>query len=458
MLKINQLTFNYQKNKNILDKLSLQIMPESFSLLYGPTGCGKSTLLKIIAGLYPQFGGQITHGKIKNSFKQWGMVFQDPDKQFTMQTPYQEFVFTLENLQLTAKQAQARIKFATNETNTQDLLQRDFLTLSGGEKQRVALAIIIAMDCDLILLDEPFASCDPTNRKFLLNQLAKLKQTGKTIIITDHNLNGYEKMCDQIFLFQKEEKVRCLTDKQKTDFFHNRPTLPKLTFQLPQNEKVILNFKDFSLNQGDKPLITKQNLEIFAGHGTLLSGVNGAGKTSLFKALTKLLPYSGKIFFQNKDIAKLKRRNYLTHIAQAFQNTDDQFLMITVKEEIELSQHLSKRFSSSQIQKFLKELELTNLTEQVVYSLSGGQKKKLQLLLMILASPDVLLLDEPFAGLDGKSITKISNLFRKEFLNQNKTLIMISHQSEDLNLLCDYHLVLKNKHLQYTTGGLNSES
>lgn len=458
MLTINQLTFSYQKNKNILENLSLQIAPGSFSLLYGPSGCGKSTLLKIIAGLYPQFGGTITHGHVKSTFKQWGMVFQDPDKQFAMQTPYQEFIFTLENLQLNANQAQERIKIAVHETHTQDLLQRDFLTLSGGEKQRVALAIIIAMDCDLILLDEPFASCDPTNRKFLLTKLTKLKQAGKTIIITDHNLEGYEKLCDQIFLFEKDKNITRLFDKEKEKFFQNQPILPDLTFQLPKAEDEIFNFKDFSLRQGNKTLINKQDLKIVAGHGTLLSGVNGAGKTSLFKALTKLIPYQGKIFFKDKDIAKIKRRKYLTHVAQAFQNADDQFLMITVQEEIELSQNLSKKFTSTQIQEFLKELKLDNLMDQVVYSLSGGQRKKLQLLLMILASPDVLLLDEPFAGLDSQSIAKISKLLKTEFLKQNKTLIIISHQSEALDLLCDYHLVLNNHHLQYTTGGLANES
>ena len=411
MIKINQLTFNYQKHKNIFEKLSLQIKSESFSLLAGPTGCGKSTLLKIIAGLYPQFGGHISHGKIENSFNHWGMVFQDPDKQFTMKTPYQEFIFSLENLQLTSQQAQIRIALATKETNTQDLLHRDFLTLSGGEKQRIALAIIIAMDSDLILLDEPFANCDPLNRKFLLNYLAKLKKAGKTIIITDHNLNGYEKICDQVFLFKTDKKIISLSSDQKRAFFQQQ-IFPKLTFTLPQNEKAILNFKDFSLSQGNKILITKQDLKIFEGHCTLLSGVNGAGKTSLF----------------------------------------------TVKEEIELSQKLSKKFTPVQIQKFLAELKLDNLTDESVYSLSGGQKKKLQILLMILANPDILLLDEPFAGLDTQSITKISDLLRTQFLTKDKTLIIISHQSDQLDLLCDYHLVLENQHLQYTTGGLKNES
>ncbi|MBP2057490.1 energy-coupling factor transport system ATP-binding protein [Lactobacillus colini] len=457
MLKINQLSFNYQKDSNILENISLQIFPNSFSLLYGPTGCGKSTLLKLIAGLYPKFGGQITTGKIQNSFKQWGMVFQNPDKQFTMQTPYQEFIFSLENLQLDEKQAKKRISLASRETNTQDLLERDFITLSGGEKQRVALAIIIAMDCDLVLLDEPFASCDPYNRKFLLEKLFKLKQEGKTIIITDHNLSGYQEMCDQVFLFKNKHRIDVLNNKAKEEFFH-QPAPPQLSFQLPKDSKPILTFENFSLKQGDKTLIANQNLQIFPGHGTLLSGANGSGKTSLFKALTKLISYQGKITYQQQDISKIRRRKYLTQVAQVFQNASDQFLMVTVKEEIKLSQSLSNRFSTAEITNFLKLLQLDQLLDHVVYSLSGGQKKKLQLLLMMIANPNILLLDEPFTGLDKQSIHIISNLLRESFLDQEKTLIIISHQSDDLDLLCDYHLTLKDRHLQYITGGLLDES
>lgn len=454
MLKINHLSFTYQTNKSFFKDLSLQIDPGSFSLLSGPSGCGKSTLLKLIAGIYPQFSGQITHGQVQNTFKQWGMVFQDPDKQFAMQTPYQEFIFTLENLQLNAQQAQERIALAAKETNTQDLLEHTFATLSGGEKQRVALAIVIAMDCDLILLDEPFASCDPENRKFLMNKLTQLKQAGKTIIISDHHLSDYRQICDQVFLFDQNHRISHLVKQKKDNFLNQSHSLPQINFALPQNQKATLRLKDFSLKQGNKVLLKNQNLPIFAGHATLLSGTNGSGKTSLFKAITKLMPYEGQILFQDKDINKLKRRKYLTHVSQAFQNANDQFLMITVREEIALSQKLNHKFTQQKIFDFLKELQLDHLMDQVIYSLSGGQKKKLQLLLMILASPDVLLLDEPFAGLDHQSIIKISNLFQNYFLTSQKTLLIISHQIETLDNLCDYHLKLENQQLRYTTEGI----
>lgn len=454
MLKINHLSFTYQKDQSFFKDFSLQVNSGSLSLLSGPTGCGKSTLLKLMAGIYPQFGGQISDGQIQNSFKQWGMVFQDPDKQFAMQTPYQEFIFTLENLQLNAQQAQERIALAAKETNTQDLLERTFTTLSGGEKQRVALAIIIAMDCDLILLDEPFASCDPANRKFLMDKLIQLKQAGKTIIISDHHLSDYRKICDQVLLFDQNHQITNLVGQKKDNFLNQPHSLPQVSFDLPQNQKAILDLKNFSLKQGNKILLKNQNLPIFLGHATLLSGTNGSGKTSLFRAITRLIPYEGQILFQGKDINKLKRRKYLTHVSQAFQNATDQFLMITVREEIELSQKLSHKFTQQEVFDLLKELQLDHLIDQVIYSLSGGQKKKLQLLLMILASPDVLLLDEPFAGLDHQSIIKISNLFQNCFLTPKKTLLIISHQIETLDQLCDYHLKLENQQLHYTTGGI----
>ncbi len=129
-------------------------------------------------------------------------MFQDAGEQFTMATPREEIIFTLENLGLDKNSYEKRLAKAADFAQIQDLLDQKIVTMSGGEKQRVALAVLIAMDVDLFLLDEPFASVDPVARTFLVDRLAKLRDQGKTIILTDHLFNDYLGKVDQLYQFK----------------------------------------------------------------------------------------------------------------------------------------------------------------------------------------------------------------------------------------------------------------
>ena len=450
-ININNLSFCFDSNNMIFAHLSLSIPTSSLSLLTGPSGSGKSTFLKLLAKLYPNYGGKKISGEIKNLPHNWGMIFQDPDKQFTMSTPKEEFIFTLENLNLEQKEAQKRITNAVKQSNISTLLNRKFTTLSGGEKQRVAFAIILAMQPELILLDEPFANCDPDNRDFLIKQLINLKQKNITIILSDHDLVHYKKLVDQVYWCEN----KTISSVKFEDIFKPSPN----SFHLKQTSKTstpILKLKNFSLSTQNIPLITKNNLSLYAG-ATLLTGKNGSGKSTFFKALTKMFPYNGQIFFENKDINKLKNKKYLIKVGQVFQNSDNQFLMVTVKEELKFSlAHChNPLFRHKTINDLLKLVNLINHQDQVVYSLSGGQKKKLQVLVMILANPNFLLLDEPFAGVDKTGQQQIINLLKNYYLNQTsekKGLILISHQLYNLNNFFNYHLAIKNKNLVYLQG------
>lgn len=220
-IKINQLSFQYQ-DKLIFKNLDFTINQGDFALLTGPSGCGKSTLLKLIAGLEPTSNSKITTGSLNQPFANWGMVFQDPNRQFTMATPREELIFALENKLIDRITAQKIIDEVSKKTNILHLLDRSFVHLSGGEKQRVALAILIAMQSDLFLLDEPFANCDSHNRTFLLNCLESLHQEGKTILISEHNFANYEKIDPKVFAI-KNQKIKATTlPSQKevaTNFF-----------------------------------------------------------------------------------------------------------------------------------------------------------------------------------------------------------------------------------------------
>ena len=173
-LRVVDFSFAYEADQpNILNKINLDLTPGSFNLMVGPSGSGKSTLLKAMAGLLPKFGGVVTNGDVLlegqsigpiapfEKAKRVAMLFQNPDRQFAMRTAREQITFALENLQLPVADIERRVTDAIARLDLDALADQELLTLSGGEKQRVALATIFAMQSDIILLDEPFANVDP---------------------------------------------------------------------------------------------------------------------------------------------------------------------------------------------------------------------------------------------------------------------------------------------------------
>lgn len=445
MITVNNITFSYEKVP-IIKQLNMNI-PGGFSLLIGPTGCGKSTLLKILAGLYPKYAGKMT-GSVDLHQQKAAMMFQNAAEQFTMATPREEIVFALENLQVDPKEYQVRLAKAVEFTQIDDLLDQKITTLSGGQQQRVALAVLLAMDVDIFLLDEPFASCDPETRLFLIKKLARLAKTGKTIILSDHVLDDYENVCDHLFEF-KDESVHELSGSEKTTLFVKNKKLheQEYAFTLPSGDAVF-TLKNTKISQNTL-LLNQPCLNIY-NKNTLITGPNGVGKTSLFKAMTKMIPYMGSFSYQGQEIAKLKSRKYLQQVAQIFQKAPDQFLTVTVKDEIELSKKdRNIFFTDEKIDEWLQKLALSNHLDQVVYTLSGGQQKKLQILLMLMTRHQVLLIDEPLSGLDHDSIKLILELMRESQEKLHQTFLIISHQVNELASFCDYRLVFDDQRLKY---------
>lgn len=448
-INVKNLSFSYENNIKILNKINLNLQAGKFYLLSGPTGCGKSTLLKIIAKLYPKFAGKILSGTVEWNKSTCAMMFQNPSQQFTMATPREEIIFALENLQKTPQEYERRLKIATDFAQIENLLDQKISTMSGGEQQRVALAVLIAMDVDCFILDEPFASCDPETREFLIQKLAALTKNGKTVILSDHVFSNYKNICDEVFKFEKNT-VKKLSTEEKSDFFNNSSTQVNLHFSLPKKIDPIFKLKKTKITQ-NRLLLNQDHLQIPKGKIILITGPNGIGKSSFFRALTKMIPYSGSIAYQNKEINNLSTRKYLQHVAQIFQTATDQFLKVTVADEINLSKKLNHNnfFTDEKIHQTLKTLDLTNHLDQVVYSLSGGQQKKLQILLMLLSGHEVLLIDEPFSGLDHDSSRIILHLLKETQQQMQQTILLISHQLQDLDNWCDYHLVFEQKKLTY---------
>lgn len=465
-LLIKDLNFRYKNaGPDIIKDLNFSLDSGSFNVLYGPSGCGKSTLLKIIAGLYPEFSGHLTAGNIyldgidatdwnsQTRSQHIAILFQNPNDQFSMTTVKQEFIFTLENLGIKVSAMDQLISQALARVGIADFKNRTLNTLSGGELQKVSLAITLAMDCDLILLDEPFACVDSKSRQQLLVLLKDLQQNdGKTILITDHDLMGYQELIDNLYHF-KDSQVFPVTNTQQI-FDRYQVENEQLFFKLPDNTlDTAIKLQDFKLANGNKSLIDQSDLKMSQGKMILLTGENGAGKSTLFSAITRLHDYSGLIEYHNKDIQKYPKKKYARQIGLIFQDSQMQYLKLTVKDEIDLSLKYTafKDFwTEDKISEYLTKLHLNDMDERIVYQLSGGQQKKLQIFEMLILGNPVLLMDEPLSGLDIDSTKVVMDMIQELSQLQKQTIIMISHQLGGLQNYFDYHLSLTDQKLTYT--------
>lgn len=460
-MQLTNLTFTYQEGAApILSDVNLTFNPGSLNLLSGPSGSGKSTLLKIMAGLLPRYGGILT-GTITGHPAAAAMVFQDPSLQFALDTPRHELEFALENRQVPAAAIPHRVQAALAFCGILALADRQLMTLSGGEQQRVALAIGVALDRPLLLLDEPFAALDQANRTALLARLRTLQAQGKTIIIADHDLAGYRQYDPTVITFTAAH-CQVLTPAQaQAQLAQADQQTPLTGIKLPDpaREATCFQLTDLALTTPDRTLLTFPAFTFFANQVTLVTGESGTGKTTLFKALAKLQAYQGQVSYQGRPLRRWRPFAYAQQVALVFQRAADQFLNITVKEELALSQARGRNpfFTPAQVTTTLERLGLANLGDQVVYSLSGGQQKKLQLLLMLMMGQPVLLLDEPFAGLDQASLATIIAVMNESRAVWPQTCLVISHQLTNLNGLVDHHVHLARQTLTYQ-GGRRHES
>lgn len=436
-IKATGVTFAYHQHL-ILQSCNFVIPNHQLSVLTGPTGSGKSTLLALLGKLRQPQAGNI-------SPQPAGLMFQNPRQQFAMATAFDQFVFSLENLQVEPALARKKICAITRELNLQTILHQPLTTLSGGQLQRVALAAALLMNRGVLLLDEPFASVDPDNRQFLLKVLHSWQEKrGETILIVDHDLHGYEKICQHVFQLQNRQ-VTELKPAEKEALWTKKQ--PALQFSSVRNEPAIFRLQQFSLQRGPAHLLSKTSLILPAGQTTLLTGPNGSGKSSLLQVFSKLLPYQGSCRFRGKEISQWAARPFFKQVKQVFQTASDQFLTPTVGEEIALSEKNSPLSAADQ-QEMLADFKLQDLAKQSPYLLSGGQQKLLQLAVILLLAPSVLLLDEPLAGLDQAMTQAVAKWLTWSRVHFQQTQLLVSHQP-GLNSLCQHHLLLQAGQLQY---------
>ena len=243
VIEITDYSWKYINTKTpALKKINLSVEEGSFIGIIGPNGSGKTTLAYSIDGLIPgQYNG-VKHGTVNVFGKEVeeyktgelqrlaGMVFSDPESQFTAMTVEDELVFGMENIGLTVPEIRERLDWVTELTDLKHLLEKPPYEISGGQKQRVALAAVLSMMPKLLILDEPTSMLDPVSRVRIFDVLAKIKAEGKsTIIVIEHSLEDLVPLADRMMLISDSELL--LEDEtqaffEKTEFLLEKGVFP----------------------------------------------------------------------------------------------------------------------------------------------------------------------------------------------------------------------------------------
>ena len=466
--QIENLTFSYPEGKRkILNEINLNIEDGDFVVLCGKSGSGKTTLLRHLKPVLAPYGE--TSGAIqfrgtnlaeldeRTQASDIGFVSQHPDNQVVTDKVWHELAFGLESLGYDQSTIRLRVAEMASFFGIQNWFMKDISELSGGQKQLLNLAAIMAMQPKVLILDEPTSQLDPIVATEFLDTLKKINlELGVTILLTEHRLEEAFPLADKVIIMEKGQVLfydtpvkigqalknsesemikyvpaamriyanidvdlpcpitvrdgrRLLNQMNLSDITHTKavrvenknPTvvaLDNVYFKYEKNSPDILSGLSMAV---------KQN-EIYA-----ILGGNGTGKTTTISVIANLKKaYRGKVKVANKAIGVLP------------QDPQSLFIKNTVMKELkEMTSDLK------QIDEVITFTEINHLLEQHPYDLSGGEQQRLALCKILLMNPEILLLDEPTKGLDNEFKEKLGQLLLK-LKASGKTIMMVSHDIE----------------------------
>ena len=416
---------------------------QAFTLLVGSSGSGKSSLFQIIAqvislpysGQVLIDGSEVSQLSTVERVQTVGILFQNPNHQFTMESLFEELLFTLENIGHPLQEIDAKIAEVVQQCRCMAILHRPIHHLSGGEKQKAALAVLFAMNPRVYLLDEPFASIDRKSRLEILEILKELASDGKTVILCDHDLSDYGAYIDYMVE---------LRDGQLREI--NKIPISELT-QVSSKE-VASSSKLFHMGQttcelGNRPLFSIEDFTFYQGISCIL-GDNGVGKSTLFRSILQFQKYKGRITWKGSVLKK--KKSLYRDLTGVVQEAEKQFIRVSLREELQLDEPDSER--NQRILQALRYFNLEQALDKSPYQLSGGQQKILQLLTILTSKASVILLDEPFAGLDDRACHYFCQWIVEES-NQGRSFLIISHRLDPLISGVDYWIEMTSEGLRH---------
>ena len=504
MIQIQELTFKYTGSKhNALENITLEIEKGGFVGIIGESGAGKTTLCNCINGLIPHHYTGDFYGSVKvdgeDTFDvdagklalKVGSVFQDIESQLTGYFVEDEILFGLENFGIPADQIEKRIASALETLGISELRHREISTLSGGQKQKVVFAAILALEPQILVLDEPTGELDPASSVQIFALLKKLnEEKGITIVIAEQKIMLLCEFVKKLIVLEKgtcvhygEIRSTLTHQKEMEEAGINCPRVLTLTGKMEkenllpadctgegriclnaneaaqivkkaigtkalrqaqgplaavvepvgaqESSDTVLSFQNVSFSYNETANVKNLNVNIHKGDFTAIIGSNGAGKSTFSKLCNGLLkPSAGDVLVLDKNTKKEKVSNLAKHIGFLFQNPDRQICCGTVREEIAFSLRNNKVPEAeikTRVENTIKEFGFNGDTEP--FNMSRGQRQRLCLACLIALNPEILILDEPTTGLDYRECMEVMDKIRQ--LNENgTTVIMVCHDME----------------------------
>ena len=500
LLKVEELTFTYPRQEKdagealpALSGVSFQIQEGEFIVVCGESGCGKTTLLKLLKRELAPAGersGQIWFRGVpqeKLSDREAacgiGYVLQNPENQTVTDKVWHELAFGLENMGVPTPVIRRRVAEMACFFGIDGWFRKKTTELSGGQKQLLNLASIMAMQPKLLILDEPTSQLDPIAASDFINTLVKInKDLGLTILLTEHRLEEVFPAADRVFIMDQGKMLlmeppreagrslkqlngnhrmllglpsalriyhgldaadaECpLTVRDGRDFltahYDNRlRRLERDSADIEAERPVAMRMKDvcFRYERELPDVLEGAALTVYEGEIVSILGGNGAGKTTLLSVISGVnRPYRGKIEIFGKRIQKYSGKElYVRKLASLPQNPQTIFLRMTVREdyeEIRKVMEYGKEEMDQKISEMAELLGISRLLDRHPYDLSGGEQQKAAIGKVLLLQPRLLLLDEPTKGIDAWSKRQLQELL-KDLKRRGICILMVTHDVE----------------------------
>jgi energy-coupling factor transport system ATP-binding protein len=439
-LKIRDLSFQYRIRDSLaIENINFDLQPGELKLIVGASGSGKTTLMRCINGLIPRsyrgelhgtielFGEDIRGFSMAQLAQTVGTLLQDPERQIVTSYVRNEIAFGLENLGLPRKEILARVDETLAFLGIEHLRDRATFELSGGEKQIVGVAGVLAMRPKILLLDEPLASLDPMTAYESLQIFRSLAERGIAVMIVEHRVDDVLAIEPDSVLYLEDGKVVYDGDPaglMATADFH-RIKLPAATIlerakqepapvfepavgtmQSDDEKRPLITFQNvnFRYSPDSRQILHNINFSLYPGEIVALLGPNGAGKTTLVKHMLRLLvPTEGSVQINGRDTKEMTVAQAAQTVGYVFQNPSQMLFAPTVDEELAYGPKNLGHAPDDIEKNTVWALNTVNMSEYRTsppLALSYGQQKRVSIAAVLAMRSRILLMDEPTAGQD----------------------------------------------------------